>query len=244
MRRVISGMYSAASGMDAATARHELASKNIAFASQPGYRRTISQSDRFRAALDEASESEVESAAANDGSSLEVDFTPGHMEHTGRTLDVALQGEGFFVIEGPTGPLYTRNGRFQLSPTGVLSSVDGLPVSGTSGEIRVQPGTSVDSLQIAADGRVSAGGKQLGQLEIVQFEDPSLLQRTGITLFAAPDGVDTENSTAAVVQGVVEQSNVQPITELVSLVVASRQYEAAQLALKSLHDAVGMNVNR
>lgn len=241
---MLTGMYSAAAGMDAATARHEVAAQNIAFASQPGYRRTALRAETFRLAFDDLEADDPGPASTLGAAGPGVDFTPGALELTGRPLDVALQGDGFFVVEGPQGPLYTRSGRWLMSDTGTLVTVDGLPVRGRSGPIQIPPGTSAEELQIAADGSVQVSGRSLGRLEVVRFANPGQLERAGVSLFRAPPEAVADPAAATVVQGLLEQSNVQPVSELISLVVAARQYEAAQLALKSLHEAIGRNVQR
>jgi flagellar basal body rod protein FlgG len=237
---MLSGLYSAAAGMDAATARHEVAAKNLAFAQHPGHRRLAFRQQAFGSLVGEV----TPQAPTTEGpSTTVVDFSPGRLEMTGRTLDVAIRGEGFLVLEGPYGPLYTRNGRLQVNASGELVSGDGWRVQGRGGTITFPPGTSTQDLQITATGQLIASDVPLGQLEIVTFADPARLQRVGAAVFAAPDGVLPEPVESTVVQGMFEHSNVEPVSELVALIVAARQYEAAQQALRSIERAVERHIS-
>lgn len=237
---MLSGLYSAAAGMDAATARHEVAAKNLAFAQHPGHRRLAFRQQAFGSLLGVAG---ADGQTGGGYSGTEVDFSPGRLELTGRTLDVALQGEGFLVLEGPQGPLYTRNGRLQVNASGELVSGDGWRVQGRGGAITFPPGTSTQDLQITSTGQLIAANVPLGELEIVRFADPARLQRVGAAVFAAPEGVVPEPVESTVVQGLFEHSNVEPVSELVALIVAARQYEAAQQALRSIERAVERHIN-
>lgn len=240
---MLTGLYSAANGMEAASVRHELAAANLAFAQNPGHRRIAIRHQSFHSAYSAAGQDELDPDGPSQPLNPTIDFRQGHIEHTGRTLDVALQGDGFFVLDGAQGPLYTRNGRFQVNSAGELVSGDGLRVRGMAGPLVLPPGTSSLSLQVTAEGRLLVGEVAVGQLEIVQFDDMSELQRAGAALFSAPDSASTSRSKASVLQGAYEHSNVEPVTELVSLLIAARQYEAAQQSLKSIERAVEKHTN-
>src|SRR5579864_1874221 len=109
-----------------------------------------------------------------------TDFQQGVLTPTGNPLDVALSGKGFFTVEGPSGPLYTRNGTFKLSTTGVLTTLDGYPVRGVPPPNlppkKIQT-VSQGPIQISSDGTVQQDGQTLGQVEIVDFADSSALSK-------------------------------------------------------------------
>ncbi len=89
-----------------------------------------------------------------------TDFSPGDLQVTGNPMDVALSGSGFFAVNGPNGPLYTRNGNLQVLPSGELATADGYPLRNTSGKtIKVSSGQPIE---IATDGTVQQGGQSLG----------------------------------------------------------------------------------
>jgi len=157
-----------------------------------------------------------------------IDFSQGRLVHTGRTLDAALAGKGFFVLETDQGERYTRNGVFRTGPNGQLVDGLGRTVAGQGGPITIPASVSPMTVQIGADGRIFAAGTMIGQLRIVEFEDPSVLEPTGSGAFAAPDGAgppaDAQDTT--VQQGFQEASNVDAVTELVGLIKVTRLYQA------------------
>src|SRR5262245_50810092 len=118
---MVPGLYSAASSMRADERNHEIIAMNLANASLPGYRRQVTSVQSFDQIL-ETSAGVERSATGIQANLAETDFTQGELQHTGRALDVALRGDGFFVLDGPRGPIYTRNGAFQLTGTGELRS--------------------------------------------------------------------------------------------------------------------------
>ncbi len=158
-------------------------------------------------------------------------------------MDVAIQGDGFFEIEGPDGPLYTRNGAFYLSADGRLVNASGFNVMSNGGPITIPPPSSESDVVIGGDGSVSAAGVSLGKLRVVSFEDNSLLVRAGTTLFRAPAGVAPTATEGMVQQGVREQSNVSAVDHLVQMIVNMRYYEAAERALSTMDNALGNVTN-
>lgn len=244
---MLTGLYSAASAMNSAAQRHDVIAHNLAHAHHPGYRRLVPVEGTFESALiGDAADPDAEPPLSTLGTSAApdvVDFTPGPMIQTGRRLDVALHGDGFFVVEGPNGPLYTRNGTFELDSEGQLVTVDGLPVLGAKGPIKLPPDLVVENVVITSDGRLMSGIQEFGQLDVVMFEEPEVLQAAGISLFQAPDDVEPKKSDARVVQGYREGSNVSPVLEMVRMIDGMRQYEAAANALKSITEAVQQNLN-
>ena len=159
-----------------------------------------------------------------------TDFSQGTLTQTGNPLDVGLTGQGFFVVQGPSGPLYTRNGSFQLSSTGTLVTSDGNQVMGTGGPIQTQPGQPI---QISANGSVTQNDQPVGQLQIVDFQDRRVLQKAGNTNFvnSQPTAANIIPSDATVSQGQVEGSNVVAAESAVRLVSVMRQTEMLQKAI-------------
>jgi len=160
-----------------------------------------------------------------------TDFSQGVLTPTGNTLDLALSGKGFFAVNGPTGPLYTRNGSFQLSPSGQLMTSDGYAVLDADGQpIQTQ---SQDPIEVDADGSITQSGQTLGQLRIVDFQDRSILQKLGNSYFVPsdPKAVPIPATDATVQQGKTENSNVAPAESAVRLVGLMRQFEMLQKAI-------------
>ena len=157
-----------------------------------------------------------------------LDLSPGTMASTGRDLDMAVEGRGFFVIETPAGPRYTRNGHFSRSADGALTTDDGSEVQGTSGSIRLGKG----EIKVDADGTIRAGGVAAGTLKIVTFDDPSsLTPETGARLRAAESATPVDVDKPVVRSGVLEQSNVSVVDRVAQLTTVTRSFEALQKAM-------------
>ena len=150
---------------------------------------------------------------------------------TGNSLDLALSGKGFFAVNGPSGPLYTRNGSFQLSPNGQLTTSEGYAVLDTNGQpIQSQ---SQAPIEVGTDGTITQSGQTLGQLQVVDFPDTAVLQKMGNSYFmpSNPKAVPVPAPDTTVQQGKTENSNVAPAESAVRLVGLMRQFEMLQKAI-------------
>jgi flagellar basal body rod protein FlgG len=153
-------------------------------------------------------------------------------------LDLAISGRGFFAVNGPHGPLYTRNGNFHLSAAGVLTSAEGYPVRlAGGGEFRtISPGP----IEVSADGAVTQDGAVAGRIDVVDFPDPAVLSKHAAGYFVAPAGAAPQAAAAFEVrQRTLEGSNVGPAEGAVRLVSVIRQFEMLQRAV-----ALGGEMNR
>ena len=226
---MIRGLYAAASGMKALSIQQDVTARNLAHANKPGFRRQILTFESF---VKRDAHLGVQVERVND-------FTVGDPQFTQRELDVALTGDGFFVLDGPNGPLYTRSGVFQVNAQGQLITMDGFPVQGVAGPITAPPLT--EHFSILDNGIVLADGQQVGQLRIVQFTDNNRLTRAGNTLFRAPNDLPPQPSPTEVRQGYRERSNGPMVLEMVNMIDGLRHYEAAQKALTSLSDVIQLS---
>ncbi|MEZ5940741.1 MAG: flagellar hook basal-body protein [Planctomycetaceae bacterium] len=229
---MLPGIYSAANGMDAAQRQQEIIARNLAHAQMPGFRRLVPY---FDSASDDVSASDFAGSKSNNQA---IDFTPGGLMQTGAPLDFAISGDGFFTIEGPNGPLFTRNGVFQISPEGQLVTTDGLPVAAEQGVITFPQNADLSKLAVGQDGRLSLNNIPLGKLKLVSVANPQNFELVGATLMALPDGDSVLPMEGTLLQGVREQSNVHPVQELVTMIAAMRQHEAAQRSMTALSRAV------
>lgn len=168
-----------------------------------------------------------------------TDFSQGTLVPTGNPADLALSGSGFFVVNGPNGPLYTRNGNFQVSTAGVLMTSEGYPVTLVGGKpLQADSGTPIT---IASDGSVSQEGNLVGQLQVVDFSDATKLSRASGPYFQNPNPQvnPAQASPAAIYQGKVESSNAQPAESAARMVLLLRHYEMLQRAIR-----VGSEMNQ
>jgi flagellar basal body rod protein FlgG len=159
-----------------------------------------------------------------------TDFSQGVIVPTGNPLDLALDGQGFFVAQSPSGAKYTRSGDFHIDRQGVLSTRDGDPVEGTDGKpIRLDPAQPVE---VSATGEIRQSGVVAGQLKLVQFTAPQSLSKQGQNSFQlSVSDLKPIPAAARVHQGDVEAANVQPAETAVRLVSVMRQFEMLQKAM-------------
>lgn len=161
---------------------------------------------------------------------MRLDTSAGTIAPTGRGLDAAIVGDGFFVVETPQGLQYTRNGHFQQGIDGLLVASDGAVVQGTDGPITLGAGEA----RIDVDGRVWSGQTAVGRLLIVGVPDPAAMARgDGARLLAGaqtPEPLDD----AHVQPGALEDSNVVLAEGLARLTSVSRSFEALQRAISTV----------
>lgn len=225
------------SSVDALTREFEVVAHNLANVSTAGYKRRC---NAFSNSLD------LQQAAGGTESSGSVtlntalDFSQGNLTETGRPLDFALYGKGFFVIETPQGPLYTRNGVFSTNQNGQIVDSEGRIVSGEAGPVTVPANVGLSQLNVSSDGKISAGNVDIGKFLIVDFKDnESELVPVGESCYQVPDAdikpVPADN--IIVRQGYQEASNVKLIDELVDMIMVSRLYEANMKLVTAQKDA-------
>lgn len=154
----------------------------------------------------------------------------GGLQKTDGTFDLAIEGEGFFMVQTPQGQRLTRAGAFTPGPDGTLQTVEGYPVLDAGGAPILVP-LDLGQIAVAGDGTVSAGGVPLGQIGLVLPADPLGLVREDGVRFAAPGGT-VPAETARMLQGYVEASNVNPVAEIARMIEVQRAYELGQSFLE------------
>lgn len=196
---------------------------NIANMSTTGFRRdgVIFAEHVHDLGADEASLSMAKAAVTA------TSFQQGALTQTNGTFDLAIEGDGFFLIQTPQGQELTRAGHFIPSANGELMTPDGALLLDAGGApVFVPPGVS--ALAVAADGTVSADGQPLGQIGLWEPADPNDLTHQDGVRFAAPGGVAPLLTDAAIVQGFLESSNVNPVLEVTRMIEVQRAYELGQ----------------
>jgi len=209
---------------------------NLANVETVGYKRRCNTFSRVLAAQGAGSNGEL-----NGGVDIEsaLDFTQGSLIGTDRPLDFALVGKGFFVVETPEGPLYTRNGMFRLDSNGQMVDTAGRIVAGESGPITIPPNIGLSQISVSSDGSINAEGAATGKFKLVDFgENEKDLQQAGMNCFQAPaDAKPNAATNLTVRQGFEEGSNVQMVEELVDMIMVSRLYEANMQFVSARRDA-------
>lgn len=198
----------------------DLVANNIANSGTLGFKSQGAVFSEFIADLEGGSSLSMARASA-----WTMNLADGGLSQTGGTFDLAIQGRGFFQIESADGPRLTRAGNFTPSPAGELVTPDGQRLLDAGGApVFVPPGAQ--AIAIAQDGTISADGVPVGQIGLWQPVDPLTLSYAGGNLLATPE---VEPVTGATIhQGFVEESNVQPVTEIARMIEVQRAYEMGQ----------------
>jgi flagellar basal-body rod protein FlgF len=163
-----------------------------------------------------------------------LDMRPGNMIKTSNPLDLAIKGDGWFVIDTRDGERYSRDGSFTLAPDGTLVNQRGQAVLGEGNDTIVFSPTDTD-IVIKADGTVTASGIERGRLRVVSFDNPQVLEKTAGNMFRT-DAPANAAEDSQVVQGMIEGANVLPIIEMTKMIAAQRSYEGAQKLINDEHD--------
>lgn len=158
----------------------------------------------------------------------------GRLRETANPLDLAINGKGFLTVETPAGTRFTRNGSLRLSEDGRLVTADGYSVLNEQGQpINLNPADGKPL--IAEDGTVSTPAGAVGRLRVVQFDNEQQMRKVSTALYAT----DEEPQPAPAVQirqGMIEDSNVEPVLEMSEMIEVSRSYQAAQRLIETEHE--------
>lgn len=246
--------YVAAGSLNARSLQLEVLANNLANASTVGYKSERSFFQVFNKAA-RSSRGLPLTREVNDGTVLAqrgLDLSQGATKSTGRNLDVAIEGDAFFVVRTPQGPRATRDGRFKLGRDGELQAQDGSPVLGKNGQTLIlDPALPV--VAISPDGTLTQGAnaqeqKVIGQLDLKAYANPSALVRTGALRFD-PGAQAEVPPKATVAQGYLEQSGVDVAASMVEMIRINRLFEmgmkvastlANDLDARSINDVGGL----
>jgi flagellar basal-body rod protein FlgF len=215
----------------------EMLANNIANASTGGYK-----SDREFYSLYMAPDVDLE-ADLVDPATMPVierpwtDYSQGVLTATGNPLDLALSGKGFFLVDGPSGPLYTRNGSFRLSKDGRLVTTDGYAVREAAGGNLLFQGSG--AITVSSDGTMSQDGNVIGQIEIRDLPAAGLVKRGSNYFMPADPSIQPAAADGSVTQGQLEASNAGSAESAVRLIGIMRQFEMLQKAV-----SMGMEMNQ
>jgi len=225
----------AASGMRSRMQTLDLLANNLANATTSGFKRDQEYYGLYH------SEDSVDADGGGPSSTLPnierawTDFSPGEIQVTGNQLNIALPGAGFFTVNGPSGPLYTRSGNLQIL-NGQLASAEGYPISNNGGgTIQIDP---TKPITIGADGTVQQNGQTAGQIQVVNFKTTDSLRKTSGASFqnTNPKNQATPVANPNVQQGKLEGSNVPVAEAAMKLVGVMRQFEMLQKAIGLSND--------
>jgi len=227
-------------------AYQDLATENLALQSVPGYRQS------FPVFTTDPTMVSTQAGTANGGNPAAVrmtritDFSQGPVTPSGSPYHLAIQGQAFFQVKEADGTTsYTRNGAFELSPTGKLLTSDGAQVL-SQGGAPVTISTSGGTPSIGPDGSIQVNGEQVGSIGLVHFQNPATsLQPSAGGRYVAPRN-DAKPGLAAndqVLQGKLEGSNGNPVSQMADMIQAVRLYEANQKTIQAADNNQNQLIN-
>ncbi len=194
----------------------EVTSNNLANMTTSGY---DGSSLLFKDYLVPDTTKEGKVAYANDIATYR-DTSQGALTTTNAPLDAAIEGRGYFVVQTPLGPRYTRNGNFKVSPAGILETSDGYPVM-DQGNQNITFDDVDRVVQIRDDGTISVDNTDRAILKIVQFDNEQLMERVGNTMYKS-DAKPKPAENFTVVNGMLESSNIKPVLALTHMMYVAR----------------------
>lgn len=158
----------------------------------------------------------------------------GAMEMTGEKFDVAIQGDGYFMVETPLGVRYTRAGNFNLDGNGILITADGYPVLDAGGA-RIEFLPEDTGVVISEEGLIQVGAEERGQLGVVRFENEQMLERLNSALYQS-DVPPLPAENYRILQGTIESSNVQPVMEMTAMMKTSRSVSSTNKIINAIYE--------
>jgi len=245
-------LSTAATGMEAQETRLDVTANNIANSSTPGYKRMRAEFadlmyQKVRAPGAPTAQGARSPTGVQVGMGVRVagtqrSFSEGDLRQTGNSLDVAIEGAGFFAVQMPGDRVaYTRDGAFKLDAEGRLVNTEGYPLAS---EVTIPP--DAQSIAIGADGTVTAviagdpAPLEVGKLELVNFANPAGLSAEGKNLFTETaasgtpiTGTPGEEGMGTLMQGSLELSNVKVVEEMIDLIAGQRAYEVNARVVKA-----------
>ncbi|MBZ8117537.1 flagellar hook-basal body complex protein [Roseovarius sp. LXJ103] len=204
----------------------QVVANNIANAATTGFRQEGLVFSEYVKRMEDGSSLSMATANARHTSMMQ-----GGLTQTNGRLDFAIEGDGFFLIETPSGERLTRSGSFALSAEGDLVTNDGFRVLDAGGAPVFVPPDASD-LSVAADGTLSSDGRPLAQIGLVQPVDPGGLIREDGVMFRSEAGANPAEN-GRILQGFLEGANVDPIGQMARMIEIQRAYEMGQSFLES-----------
>lgn len=173
-----------------------------------------------------------------------IDFSQGELEQTNNPLDLAIQGDAFFVIEAKNDEIVlTKNGKFKLSEEGYIVDQDENKLQGEDGAIQLDEGfwNQDQTINITSDGEVYFGDDLVDKIKMIKVEDKNNLTRYNSSMFKVNDGYfeNIEKGEVELKQGFLESSNINPIIEMEDMISLSKNYESAQKMIQYIDEIMG-----
>ena len=230
---LIRGIEYSQNGLESNARSIEMIANNLANVNSIGFKKCLS----FTEVIKNASENPQAEGTVNSV----IDFSQGELRETGNKLDFAISGPGFFSVQTDQGILYTRQGNFTLNEEKFMTTSSGDLVLGQGGPILID-----NECDITENGAIISNGDILDYLSIVNTENTSQLQPVGNGYFKAADEsimLLVDQDAVHINSGYLENSNVDPMTEMVSMIEIYRRFEANQKAIQAQDQTLDKAVN-
>ncbi|MEN6328025.1 MAG: flagellar basal-body rod protein FlgF [Syntrophomonas sp.] len=252
---MIKGLYTAGSGMMLQMARQDVVANNLANVNTSGFKKNVAIAKAFPEMLisrlgevkENANGQKVnvpieQIGALGTGASVTgvyTDYDNSNIKQTQNPTDLAIAKEGYFVVQTPDGQRFTRSGEFKINNEKILTTNQGYPVlDNNNSNIEVD-----GELEIDGEGNVNINGQNVTKLKIVNFTNLQNLERLGDTLVNSTE-TPAEVAKPEILQGYVEQSNVNPVKEMVTLITVVRAYESLQKMVQAEDELTDVAINQ
>jgi len=216
------------SAMIIQTKKNDIVANNLANVDTIGFKKDYTFFDAYRKQLEEVNNLSVHTVK---------DFSQGTFEDTNNPLDFALSGDGYFTVEFKGEEVYTRNGHFELDNNGFLTDGEGNYVLGKQGKINLtQNFDTISNIFVSGEGEIYVDDIPVDYFQITSFNKDTQVERLSGSVFKAknPETVESSSSDAFVMQGRIEKSNVNAVSEMVNLIELQRSFESSQATIKIL----------
>ncbi len=252
---MVRGLYTAYTGMVNEQKRLDIISNNLANSSTVGYKAENVTSQAFKdmmaIKIRDGSNAFVDEPVGNMNLGVKIgetymDWGQGSLRETSNTYDMAIEGDGFFAVKvtdknGNDSIMYTRNGQFTITADGFVVDCDGNKLQGAGGDIQIP----IDASEVAikTNGTIYADGEIVDMVALADFEDYNHLELYGENMYKALDSATPKTCNANILQGFTEQSNVNVIDQMVSMITITRAYEANQKMIQTQDSLMNKSVN-
>lgn len=210
--------------MTSQLSRNDIVANNLANVNSTGFKRDVSFFDVLK-----------QQDTVVPDVKVATDFSQGVIEDTGNSFDLAISGKGFFVVESENGPVYTRNGHFKVNSEGLLCTNENYPVIGEDGYISVtDDGLKAAPFTVHTNGDIFLDNVLVNRLKIVDFNNYTNLRKTPGNAFIARNADPVEVESVTILQGRLEKSNVDAVSEMIEMIDLQRQFESVQKVVNTI----------
>jgi len=246
---MVKGLYTAYTGLANQQNRLDVVTNNLANATTTGYKKEGTTAQSFDSLMaikiNDPTSANINQNIGTMSLGVKIgenyrDYSQGSFKSTSGLYDFALSGSGLFSIDftsktGQESTMYTRDGSFQMAQDGSLVTKDGDFVLGQDGPIVLPTNATIS---VDETGGIYADGQYIDKFAITDFEDNNYLEQYGENMYKAVDGATKKDATATVMQGYLEMSNVNVVSEMVQMITISRSFESSQKVMNSIDETL------